>query len=246
MDDGSTDDTARIVQQYVTSTEYRVPSTSSAWDLPAIQDEGRDTRHSVLVRLLRQQHKGAAAARNTGIKEARGEIILFTDADCEPVPEWGTFLVAAIRSGADGAKGTYRTRQSSLIARFVQAEYESKYRHMRGRNGGRSTEIDFIDTYSAAYRREILLEAGGLRRPSGRRRPGLSFRLSESGKRLVYTPKAIVYHRHVTSPVDYARRKFRDRLLEGLRGMMHPKRIVADLHTPQSMKLEILPQEPGW
>ena len=108
------------------------------------------------LRVLRRAHGGAAAARNAGVRAALGRIILFTDADCEPVPEWGRVLVAAVEGGADGAKGTYRTRQGGLVARFVQAEYESKYRHMRGRD-----QIDFVDTYSAAYRRDVLLEAGG-------------------------------------------------------------------------------------
>ena len=45
-----------------------------------------------------------------------------------------------------GAKGVYRTRQKSLVARFVQIEYEDRYRLM-----ARLPYIDFIDTYSAAF-----------------------------------------------------------------------------------------------
>jgi len=188
------------------------------------------------VKLLQQAHTGAAAARNTGIASALGEIILFTDADCEPVPEWGTVMLAAIRAGADGAKGIYRTRQRNLVARFVQAEYESKYRRMEGR-----AQIDFVDTYSAAYRREALREAGGFteKLPMVEDQE-LSFRLARSGCRLVYVPEAVVYHFHVTSVRNYFRRKFRIGYWKVFVGARHPERMVSDSHTPQGMKLEML------
>lgn len=207
VDDGSTDATASIARGFA----------------PA-------------VKLLQQAHRGAAAARNTGIAAARGEIILFTDADCEPVPVWGRIMVDAIRGGADGAKGTYRTRQRSLVARFVQAEYESKYRHMEGR-----TQIDFVDTYSAAYRHQALVEAGGFteKLPMVEDQE-LSFRLARSGCRLVYMPEAVVYHHHVTSLRNYARRKFRIGYWKVFVGTRHPERMVSDSHTPQGMKLEML------
>src|SRR5689334_14243206 len=66
------------------------------------------------VRVLRQERKGPAAARNRGIREACGRVVLFTDADCEPMAGWASALVRALDGGAAGAKGTYRTRQRSI------------------------------------------------------------------------------------------------------------------------------------
>ena len=48
-----------------------------------------------------------------------------------------------------GVKGVYRTHQKQITARFVQIEYEDRYRLMAG-----LASIDFIDTYSAAFRRD--------------------------------------------------------------------------------------------
>lgn len=39
-------------------------------------------------RLLYEPKRGSYAARNKGIKHARGKIIAFTDADCIPDPDW--------------------------------------------------------------------------------------------------------------------------------------------------------------
>ncbi len=40
------------------------------------------------VKLLSEKKQGSYAARNTGIKESRGQIIAFTDPDCIASPDW--------------------------------------------------------------------------------------------------------------------------------------------------------------
>ena len=83
--------------------------------------------------------------------------ILFTDDDCVPMPEWlGAMLEPFHDAEVIGVKGFYRTCQKSVIARFVQIEYEDRYRLMAG-----LPFVDFVDTYSAAFRRERFLEMGG-------------------------------------------------------------------------------------
>lgn len=198
-----------------------------------------DTAHEVAafaprVRLVRQQQAGAAAARNRGVSAAQGDILLFTDADCEPTPGWMESLAHALDE-ADGAKGTYRTRQRSVVARWVQAEYESKYRHMAQR-----PTIDFIDTYSAAYRRGIFEAEGGFDEAlQVDEDQELSFRLAEAGAHLVFAPEAVVYHRHVATPLAYIKRKFRIGYWKVLVAAMHPARIISDSHTPQSLKAQM-------
>ena len=69
--------------------------------------------------------------------------------------------------------------------------------------------IDFVDTYSAAYRRDIFLANSGFD-PAFRfdEDQEFSFRLTEKGYRLVFAPAAQVYHRHNSTLAAYARRKF--------------------------------------
>jgi len=40
------------------------------------------------ARIVREDRPGSYAARNKGVREAEGEIIAFTDADCVPAPSW--------------------------------------------------------------------------------------------------------------------------------------------------------------
>ena len=207
VDDGSTDNTAAIALRYD-------------------------------VHLIRQLNAGPAAARNRGARAASGEILLFTDADCVPDPAWIEWMTTPFSDPAvAGAKGAYRTRQRSLVARFVQLEYEFKYARMAG-----LAQIDFVDTYSAAYRRLAFLESGGFDpafRTASVEDQEFSFRLASQGHRLVFVPQGIVTHRHDATVSEYWRRKFGIGYWKVLLLSRHPGRAVRDSHTPQTLKVQI-------
>lgn len=209
VDDGSSDGTAEVVRRF--------PE----------------------VRLFQQRRQGPAAARNLGAQKAQGEIILFTDADCQPTFEWAERLATPLREGRIvGAKGAYLTRQRELIARFVQLEYEERYERM-----SREKYIDFIDTYSAGYRREVFLQAGGFDTvfpTASVEDQEFSFRLAAQGYKMVFVPEARVYHLHVSRLRDYLRRKFKIGYWKVTVHRRHPKKIWRDSHTPQSLKFQIV------
>ncbi len=208
VDDGSTDDTAEVVHGF-----------------PG-------------VRLIRQGPAGPAVARNRGTAEARGEYILFTDADCAPHPTWaGALLRAVEEAGAAGGKGIYATRQRGLVARFVQVEYETRYRRM-----ARRASIDFVDTYAAIYRRSVLEEVGGFNEllPStSLEDQELSFRVAGRGHRLIFVPDAVVDHLHAATLRGYARKKFSIGYWKVAVLASHPSKALDDAHTPQSLKAQV-------
>lgn len=190
------------------------------------------------VRVIRQSNAGPAAARNRGAQVAQGELLLFTDSDCAPAADWIERMVEPFTDpDVVGAKGTYRTHQEGLVARFVQLEYEGKYQRMTSRE-----QIDFVDTYSAAYRRDLFLENGGFDvsfSTASVEDQELSFRLARKGYRLVFVPDAVVYHVHDTTVLEYWRRKFNIGYWKALLLRWHPERAVSDSHTPQILKVQI-------
>ncbi|MFQ6000710.1 MAG: glycosyltransferase [Anaerolineae bacterium] len=212
------------------------------YEIIVVDDGSSDsTRESVAeygAKLLTQDHQGPAVARNLGAAQAQGEIILFTDADCVPASDWiETLLTAFSDDQIAGAKGIYRTHQKELVARFVQLEYEDKYDLMR-----KERYIDFIDTYSAAYRKEVFNNNEGFD-PAFPRASGedveFSYRLAERGYKMVFVPQAIVYHRHVDSLWDYLKRKFYVGYWRVLMYRKHPGKIWKDSHTPQLLKVQV-------
>lgn len=209
VDDGSTDDTAAVVENYAE------------------------------VRLSRQRNAGPAAARNRGARESAGEIILFTDDDCVPTPGWIQAMLAPFANPeVVGAKGAYRTRQNQLAARFVQIEYEDRYRIM-----ARFSEIDFIDTYSAAYRRDRFLEMGGYDTSfpiACAEDAELSYRMSARRWKMKFVPEAIVFHTHPDSFISYFKKKYKFAFWRMLAVRKNPSKGIKDSHTPQIMKLQLL------
>ena len=193
-------------------------------------------RYSVL--LISQANAGPAAARNAGARAACGDLLLFTDADCAPAPDWVDHMAAPfVDPTIAGAKGVYHTTQLEPVARFVQIEYEDRYDRMHGQDC-----IDFVDTYSAAYRRDLFLQAGGFDTTfptASVEDQEFSFRFAQAGHRLVFAPNARVDHIHDRTLGEYARRKFWIGHWKALVTRRHPSKLVRDSHTPQTLKVQM-------
>lgn len=192
------------------------------------------------IRVLSQPNQGPAAARNLGARQAKGDILLFTDDDCVPDPNWLPEMLKPFAEDPEvvGVKGAYRTEQPELLARFVQLEYEDKYDLM-----AKDRYIDFIDTYSAGFRREVFLRFGGYDTsfpvPCAED-VELSFRMSREGLRMVFNPRAVVAHTHPNDAWKYLKKKYKFAYWRMVAVRKNPEKLVRDSHTPQLMKLQLL------
>jgi len=164
-----------------------------------VVDDGSDDAESVravvsefaAARLIRQERAGPAAARNRGAREARGELVCFTDDDCEPAPDWVARLGGALTDGVDAAGGI--TRSGDPGDRFAEAtEVITSYflrRQLR-------PDAFFVPSNNLACRRRLVLELPFDQRflsASGEDRDWCA-RLLRAGGRLVVEPGAVVLH----------------------------------------------------
>lgn len=189
------------------------------------------------LKLVPQKWAGAGAARNRGVQESSGSVVVFTDADCEPLEYWVESIIVPFEDPGVGAvAGGYLTRQKSIVARLAQAEFEERYRFL-----DKHATVDIAFTHSAAVRREIFLESGGFdeRMPNNADDLELSYRLAVNGCRIVYVADAQVYHRHPATLGDYVSKKFGRGYWRTLVFKRYPKKLIRDSYTPGGLKLQI-------
>lgn len=180
--------------------------------------------------------QGPAEARNVGAGRALGEILLFTDADCQPAADWSEQLARALDPPmVSAAYGVYRTRQENWIARLCQLEFEERYARL-----AHLQSIDFFATHCAAVRRWVFRQVGGFRSDlRGNEDVELAFRLSARGDRLAFAPRAAVYHEHPTTLLSYLRVKASRGYWRTMAYAAHPEKMLKDAYTPFSLKAQV-------
>ena len=114
VDDGSTDDTSEVAGRYPQK-----------------------------VRLIRQENRGLSGARNTGIGHARGEYVVFLDADDRLLPEALEVGIEQLEAHPECAfvSGHCRAGRPSMLSRFLSCWYS------------RSPCVPFRDTHPGSWER---------------------------------------------------------------------------------------------
>lgn len=182
VDDGSIDDTKERIEEFVEN-------------------------HTIKIRYLFQQNSGPAAARNLGIKEAKGDILLFLDSDIIPsehlISEHLKFHEKypqynfALRGST---KHCYGQLETVRICEFIDVKQINK----------KSKNAEYIELRWADFRsgnislkRQFLFENGIFdEEMSTREDVELGYRLRKSQLKLYHSNRAMGLHLH---PVDLER-----------------------------------------
>jgi len=214
-----------------------------SYEIIVVDDGSKDDTAAMArrcgVTCVNQPNRGPAAARNHGVRVARGDIILFTDADCTPDRDWLRQMTLPFQNERTvGVKGAYRTRQEELAARFAQAEFEDRYDLLK-----KADAIDMVDTYSAAFRRDIFIRIGLFDESfpvANNEDTELSYRLCAAGHLLKFNPEALVYHLHPNSFLKYFRIKYRRGYWRMIVYRNYPEKAFKDTYTPVVIKLQTM------
>jgi len=162
--------------------------------------------------LLSEAQPGAAAARNTGVAQAKTEWILFTDADCIPKPDWIASIAQAIPDDPKiaGLAGNIRPAPSdNLVASFLGLFTLPAVKGSR-----EFTEYTLIDggfpTANLAIRREVFNQLNGFDRsiPIYGEDHDLCARLYHAGFSIRTVPQAAIQHIHRHELKSFLRQAF--------------------------------------
>ncbi len=159
-----------------------------------------------LVRLESSTTVGLAISRNIGARLSRGDLVAYTDDDCIVAPGWLEAIVAEFREpdvaavwgrmlpyewAAAGADRKRTGIEADFHPSTARAEYSRPVPPWYVGHGG-----------NMAFRRTVLLELGafdpvlGAGGPlSGADDTDIIYRMLSAGKKLVYAPNALIYHR---------------------------------------------------
>jgi GT2 family glycosyltransferase len=134
---------------------------------------------------------GPHAARNRGATRARGELIVFTDADCEARPGWLDRLAAAHDAGHAVVGGAVEPAGAGVRERGIHV---CKFGPWSARAPAGRRPV--LPTANLSWRRDAWERAGPFRLEGWSGDTELCLRARRSGLELVFTPEAIVEHHH--------------------------------------------------
>jgi glycosyltransferase involved in cell wall biosynthesis len=181
VDDGSTDKSRDLVDTCL--TRFRYPLT-----------------------LISQPNAGPAKARNIGVENTKGDLIIFLDSDCITPSDWISEMVLPLTGDIAGCNCGYKTKNDeSLVARYIGYEIARRHERLDKNN------IDTVGSYSASFIKDIFLKAGGFNteyRTASGEDFDLSFNIHKLGYRLVFTDKTFVFHFHPDTLRKFLKQQF--------------------------------------
>lgn len=166
--------------------------------------------------VLKNKKRHAAGGRNLGIRQARGEVIAFTDGDCIVAPDWIENIEAAFtRYDIDGMGGKVRCAEPenryeaywgnlawNLIMSFGDEPYPVTAKTLN----------DAFVTANCAYKKCLLHKLSGFSNyfANNAEDVDLCWRALEQGAKLMYVPDAVIYAHNVTTLRGIAKKSFRN------------------------------------
>ena len=188
------------------------------WRVIVVNDGGADPWPEIPNELsaalplerLQTAHRGPAAARNAGARQARSDFLAFTDDDCRPLPDWLDQLESTFATGPwDALAGpALNALPSSRGAHAQQYLIDFIQSYARFTNG----DVYLACSNNVAYRRSVFETLGGFDETfplAAAEDRELGHRLLARGYRQRFCSEARVLHDHPLSAWQYARLQFR-------------------------------------
>jgi glycosyltransferase involved in cell wall biosynthesis len=175
------------------------------------------------IRLICQENKGLSVARNVGLEAATGEIVAYTDADCDVDPDWITYLVHGFRITGQVAVGgpNLPPPEDALVPSAVAVSPGGPTHVLID-----DLEAEHIAGCNMAFKAEVLRELGGF--DAQYRAAGddvdICWRLQDAGHSIGFSPSAQVWHFRRNTVKDYFNQQRGYGKAEAMVYYKHPER----------------------
>lgn len=157
------------------------------------------------VRYLHTSTANRAAARNIGMRAARGQLLLMTDADCIAAPDWIERMSERLADGSFGIVGgaIRKYRPKSLTQRYgiTVADGQRQLSYLP------ALPLPYVVSANAGYISTLVREAGGFDEAfeSGED-VDICYRLGLNGCTVGIVPEAVIWHEDRPSIADHFHR----------------------------------------
>jgi len=172
--------------------------------MAALEKQSRPPLEVIVVKDT--EWRGISWARNQGIKQAKGDLIAFTDDDCIPPPDWLENLENAIIGFEAGAAGGVLDESDSLLKDLQQRQnYPKKIqvdiKGQVGMGGNIMYRRKWLDICQQKYGHIYDLNVKGCEDFE------MAYRVRELGAKFVFVPSNPLHLRRV-SPMTFQRIQF--------------------------------------
>jgi GT2 family glycosyltransferase len=177
-----------------------------------VDSNSTDDTHELVknypLKFININERSMVKARNIGLQNAKGEVVAYVDDDVVVSKDWSKYIlepyedecvggvVGRVVSYDDGGKALYLSTKYMTIGKvfdngLILGNFDIPTQH--------PIEVDTLIGCNMAFRRDLLLEAGGFdenfRGSCFRDDTDISLRLKRLNYKLIYHPKAIVRHK---------------------------------------------------
>jgi len=183
----------------------KIDYDSSRLEIVVVDGNSTDRTREIVakypVKLLIQEGEGLNGGRNTGIRNSRGEIVAFTDADCVVPKDWINKIIEDFKDAQVGcAGGSSKGLYDNFLSQYADNSVFPTQRIFKKRQ-----KLDMIKLFSnspvgsnMAFRRDALKKVGGFDEGIryGFDEDELVERVCEAGYKMVLDPEVFVWHKH--------------------------------------------------
>jgi len=180
-------------------------------------DKTRDMVQKYPVRLLLNNKRNVAAARNLGVKNAIGDFVAFTDGDCKVDYQWLKILVSEMQNAPydvvcfGGPNLIFESDPVfGRVVGYSQETFLGSGGSAQSKNSTKKHYVSSLPNCNAMYKKSVIQEVGYFDERFLIGQDGdLNYRIGKKGHRFLYVPEAQVLHHRRGTLYSFSVRMFK-------------------------------------